>query len=173
MLRSSPRKADVQPGLRVWAYDLPRPADASSGAPKRWLAADAATFASMYIELRPEDGGTPTRCSRLRACRPSSVPETCAPRTSAFLPPALRAPLEGPHNDRRRVWRVAAGSSLPPKTLTRTSLRECTPSALLCARVVTRDAWAGKRTLRLVRPAPVMWTHCHRVQRDTFYTVFD
>ena len=53
MLCSSSRKADVQPGLRVWAYDLPRPADASSGAPKRWLAADAATFASMYIELRP------------------------------------------------------------------------------------------------------------------------
>ena len=53
MLRSSSRKADVQPGLRVWAYDLSRPADASSGAPKRWLAADAATFASMYIELRP------------------------------------------------------------------------------------------------------------------------
>ena len=56
--RSSPRKAGVQPGLHVWAYDVPRAACASSGAPKRWLAADAATFVSIYMELRP---GTPTR----------------------------------------------------------------------------------------------------------------
>ena len=51
--RSSPRKAGVQPGLHVWAYDVPRAACASSGAPKRWLAADVTTFASIYMELRP------------------------------------------------------------------------------------------------------------------------
>ena len=51
--RSSPRKAGVQPGLHVWAYDVPRAACASSGALKRWLAADVATFASIYMELRP------------------------------------------------------------------------------------------------------------------------
>ena len=51
--RSSPRKAGVQPGLNVWAYDVPRAACASSGAPKRWLAADVTTFASIYMELRP------------------------------------------------------------------------------------------------------------------------
>ena len=50
---SSPRKAGVQPGLHVWAYDVPRAACASSGALKRWLAADVATFASIYMELRP------------------------------------------------------------------------------------------------------------------------
>ena len=55
MPRSSPRKADLQPGLRSWAYDLPQRAGASSGAPKRWLAADAATFASIYAELPPEE----------------------------------------------------------------------------------------------------------------------
>ena len=55
MPRSSPRKADLQPGLRPWAYDLPQRAGASSGAPKRWLAADAATFASIYAELPPEE----------------------------------------------------------------------------------------------------------------------
>ena len=49
----SPRKAGVQPGLHVWAYDVPRAACASSGAPKRWLAADVTTFASIYMELRP------------------------------------------------------------------------------------------------------------------------
>ena len=43
----------VQPGLHVWAYDVPRAACASSGALKRWLAADVATFASIYMELRP------------------------------------------------------------------------------------------------------------------------
>ena len=55
MPRSSTRKADLQPGLRARAYDLPRAAGASSGAPKRWLAADAVTFASIYTELRPEE----------------------------------------------------------------------------------------------------------------------
>ena len=49
----SPRKAGVQPGLHVWAYDVPRAACASSGAPKRWIAADVTTFASIYMELRP------------------------------------------------------------------------------------------------------------------------
>ena len=57
MPRSSPRKADLQPGLRSWAYDLPQRAGASSGAPKRWLAADAATFASIYAELWPASRG--------------------------------------------------------------------------------------------------------------------
>ena len=57
MPRSSPRKADLQPGLRPGAYDLPQRAGASSGAPKRWLAADAATFASIYAELWPASRG--------------------------------------------------------------------------------------------------------------------
>ena len=57
MPRSSPRKADLQPGLRSWAYDLPQRAGASSGAPKRWLAAYAATFASIYAELWPASRG--------------------------------------------------------------------------------------------------------------------
>ena len=47
------RLVSNQPGLHVWAYDVPRAACASSGALKRWLAADVATFASIYMELRP------------------------------------------------------------------------------------------------------------------------
>ena len=70
MPRSCPRKADLQPGLRPWAYDLPRRAGASSGAPKCWLAADPATFASIY-----------TRSSSRHACEEASC---------AGVPPALR-----------------------------------------------------------------------------------
>ena len=52
-----PHSKTLQPGLRSWAYDLPQRAGASSGAPKRWLAAYAATFASIYAELWPASRG--------------------------------------------------------------------------------------------------------------------
>jgi len=82
MPRSSPRKADLQPGLRAWAYDLPRRAGASSGAPKCWLAADAATFASIYTELRPEERHA---YSRLRAGATCSSTWTAAAAASRAL----------------------------------------------------------------------------------------
>ena len=66
--RSSPRKAGVQPGLHVWAYDVPRAACASSGA----LALARRGRGHIREHLHGTQAGTPTR------------------RLPAGVPPALR-----------------------------------------------------------------------------------
>ena len=53
---SSRRKAELQPGQRAWAYDLPRAHGLKAGAPKRYLSASVAQFEDIYLAI-----GAPNR----------------------------------------------------------------------------------------------------------------
>ena len=48
---SSRRKADVQPGKRAWAYDVPRARAMTTGAPKRYLSASVDEFIDVYLAI--------------------------------------------------------------------------------------------------------------------------
>ena len=45
------RQAELPPGRRAWAFDLPRASSSRSGAPKRYIAASVGEFVDVYIAL--------------------------------------------------------------------------------------------------------------------------